>query len=152
MTAEDLRQARTFARYKDVDGDGVGWRTLPGTDHPQAAYFARGTGHNEAAVYSERSDDWEENMERLHRKFETARKLVPGPVIDTVPDTPVGLIGFGSADPPIVEARYRLHKAGLEASYLRVRALPLSPEVRRFIEDHERTYVLELNTDGQWLN
>src|SRR6266487_4295787 len=84
LTAEDVERQGGFARYKDVDGDGIGWRTLPGTDHPLAAYFTRGTGHNERAFYSERPDDWEHNMERLARKFETARGLVPEPAVDMV--------------------------------------------------------------------
>ncbi|MBI3360896.1 MAG: 2-oxoacid:acceptor oxidoreductase family protein, partial [Chloroflexi bacterium] len=98
LTAEDLERMGGFARYKDVDGDGIGWRTLPGTPHPLHAYLARGTGHNERAVYSERPDDWEKNMERLGRKFETARTMVPQPVVDIFEGTEIGLIGFGSSD------------------------------------------------------
>jgi 2-oxoglutarate ferredoxin oxidoreductase subunit alpha len=149
LTAEDLERLGGFARYKDVDGDGVGWRTLPGTDHPKAAYFTRGTGHNESATYSERSDDWEKNMARLQRKFETARKIAPGPVVDARPGVEVGLIGFGSADAPIVEARDRLKNARIETNYLRLRALPLHASVRQFLADHPRVYVIEMNTDGQ---
>ena len=148
LTAEDLERLGGFARYKDVDGDGIGYRTLPGTDHPRAAYFTRGTGHDERAVYSERPDDWVKNMERLARKFETARKLVPGPVVDQT-NSKIGLIAYGTTHACVVEARDRLRGAGIETSYLRLRALPLKDEVREFIEQHSRIYVVENNTDGQ---
>jgi 2-oxoglutarate/2-oxoacid ferredoxin oxidoreductase subunit alpha len=148
MTAEEV-EARGFMRYKDLDGDGVTYRTLPGNPHPQSAYFARGTGHNEAAVYSERSDDWRNNMDRLTRKFDTARTLVPAPVIDRNPDARVGIIAMGSTLHAIDEARDRLEVAGLETSFLRVRALPVSGEIREFVAAHERVYVIELNRDGQ---
>ena len=84
LTAEDLERLGGFARYQDVDGDGVGYRTLPGTDHPAAAYFTRGSGHNEKAQYSERPDDYENNMDRLARKFETARRSCPRPIVDAI--------------------------------------------------------------------
>jgi 2-oxoglutarate ferredoxin oxidoreductase subunit alpha len=149
LTAADLERLGGFSRYKDVDGDGIGYRTLPGTDHPLAAYFTRGTGHNERAQYSERPDDWERNMERLKRKFDTARTLVPAPVIDQVEGAEVGLIGFGSTDPSIVEARDRLAALGLKTSYLRLRALPLTEEIATFVAAHKRVYVVEMNTDQQ---
>jgi 2-oxoglutarate ferredoxin oxidoreductase subunit alpha len=150
LTAEDLNRLEgKWARYRDVDGDGIGWRTLPGTDHPMAAYFTRGTGHTELATYSERPDHWEQNMERLGRKFETARKLVPIPVEDRVEGAEIGFIGYGSTDPAIIEARARLEKKGLKTSYLRLRALPLADSVESFIRAHDRVYVVELNTDAQ---
>ncbi|GIL12063.1 MAG: pyruvate ferredoxin oxidoreductase [Chloroflexota bacterium] len=136
-------------RYRDYDKDGVGYRTLPGTDHPRAAYFTRGTGHDDRAVYSERSDDWLENMARLHRKFETTRHYVPKPVVDYDPARKVGIISYGSNDPAVGEARDRLAAEGIETNYLRLRALPLSPEVRDFVMNHERVYVIENNFDGQ---
>jgi len=136
-------------RYRDYDGDGITWRTLPGTDHPRAAYFTRGTGHNEKAEYSERSDDWVQNMERLRRKFETARGLLPAPEIELGPDRRVGIVSYGSNDPAVQEARDRLRAEGIETSYLRIRALPLKPEILAFIEQHERIYVVENNFDGQ---
>ncbi len=132
-----------------MDGDGIAYRTLPGTDHPLAAYFTRGTGHTEDAVYSERPDDWTQNLDRLARKHNTARKLVPPPVVDADPAAQVGIIAFGSADPSVVEARDLLREAGLSTSYLRLRALPLEDTLREFIESHERVYVVELNHDGQ---
>ena len=136
-------------RYRDYDKDGIAWRTLPGTDHPRAAYFTRGTGHNDKGEYSERSDDWVENMERLRRKFETARTLVPAPEIETSPGLRIGIVSYGSNDPAVQEARDRLRADGIDTSYLRIRALPLKPEVITFIEQHDRIYVVENNFDGQ---
>jgi 2-oxoglutarate ferredoxin oxidoreductase subunit alpha len=150
LTAEDLDRLGSFRRYKDVDGDGIGYRTLPGTAHPLAAYFTRGTGHNEVAGYSERPEDWMANMERLGRKFDTARKLVPAPVVDRMDGAEVGLIAYGSADPAVEEARWRLEaNHQLKTSYLRLRALPLSEVVTEFVAAHQRVYVVELNTDAQ---
>src|SRR5690606_32775256 len=138
-------------RFKDYDGDGVGYRTVPGTDHPRAAYFTRGTGHNERAIYSERSDDWVQNMERLRRKFETAQSVLPQPVIDMPyePSETIGLISYGSNDPAIEEVRDMLAKAGVNTNYLRVRALPLADSVLDFVHKHKRVYVVENNFDGQ---
>jgi len=148
LTAEDVAE-KGFARYKDIDGDGIPYRTLPGNPHPRAAYFARGTGHNDAAVYSERPEDWESNMLRLARKFDTARGLVPAPVIDENPDAEIAIIAYGTTEPAIIEARDRLTAAGIPTSFLRLRALPINGEVEAFIARHERTYVVELNRDGQ---
>ncbi len=144
-----LAQRGEWYRFRDYDGDGIGYRTLPGTDHPRAAYFTRGTGHNDQALYSERSDDWVQNMARLHRKFETARTLVPRPVVDYDPAKKIGIVSFGSNDPAVREARDVLAAAGIETNYLRVRALPLTSEVRDFVHSHERVYVVENNFDGQ---
>ncbi|MCC6458141.1 MAG: 2-oxoacid:acceptor oxidoreductase subunit alpha [Caldilineaceae bacterium] len=150
LTAEDLEKVGgSWGRYKDVDGDGVAYRTLPGNKHKMAAYFTRGTGHNEYAGYSERPDDWEHNLERLHRKFETARQYVPAPIIDKVEGAKVGIISLGSNDPAILEARDRLTAAGVETSYLRLRALPLTATVREFIDQHDQIFVVENNFDGQ---
>jgi 2-oxoglutarate ferredoxin oxidoreductase subunit alpha len=149
LSAEDLDRLGGFKRYKDVDGDGIPWRTLPGTDHPFAAYFTRGSGHNEAAGYSERPDDWENNLARLGRKFETARTLAPQPIEDRVAGADIGLVSYGSAGPAVEEARARLAKEGIRTSYLRLRALPLADSVTDFIAAHQRVYVVELNTDAQ---
>jgi 2-oxoglutarate ferredoxin oxidoreductase subunit alpha len=150
LTAEDLNRLKgQWKRYADVDGDGIGWRTLPGTDHPMAAYFTRGTGHNEAAGYSERPEDWSSNLERLARKHETARALVPPPIIDWVEAAPVGIVSYGSNDPAVREARDRLAARGIRSSYLRVRALPLEHMLVEFIKKHPRLYVVENNFDGQ---
>jgi len=149
LNAADLDRLGGFARYKDVDGDGIGYRTLPGSDHPLAAYFTRGTGHNERAFYSERPDDWENNMARLARKFETARGLVPEPVADVVDGAEFGIISYGSNDPAIVEARSRLAALGVKTSYLRLRALPLTDSVRSFVDEHKQVFVVEMNSDAQ---
>ncbi len=136
-------------RFRDYDGDGVGYRTVPGTDHPRAAFFTRGTGHADTALYSERSDDWVQNLGRIHRKFETARTLVPAPVIDYDPSKSIGIISYGSNDPAIVEARDRMAAEGVETNYLRLRALPINQDVIDFVKKHERVYVVENNFDGQ---
>jgi 2-oxoglutarate ferredoxin oxidoreductase subunit alpha len=148
LTAEQIEE-KGFARYLDVDGDGIAYRTLPGTKHPKAAYFARGTGHNERAIYSERAEDWVANMDRLTRKLETARRLVPQPVIDVREGARIGIIAYGTTEPAIDEARDRLAQRGVATSFLRLRALPLSPDVRGFVEQHDHVYVVELNRDGQ---
>lgn len=150
LTAADLDRVGEFARYKDVDGDGIPYRTLPGTDHPLAAYFTRGTGHTESATYSEKPKDWKNNIDRLTRKFDTARKLMPRPVLDTMPGSEVGIIAYGSSDPAIQEARYLLtHDHALSTDYLRLRALPIDDDVREFIASHRVTYVVEQNRDAQ---
>ncbi len=136
-------------RFRDYDQDGVGYRTVPGTDNPRAAYFTRGTGHNEMAVYSERSDDWVRNLERLRRKFETAKTLIPQPVIEFDPANEIGLISYGSNHPALVEARDRMAADGIPTNYMRIRALPFTDDVRDFISKHKRVYVIENNFDGQ---
>jgi 2-oxoglutarate/2-oxoacid ferredoxin oxidoreductase subunit alpha len=149
LSREDLERLGGFARYADVDGDGIGWRTLPGTDHPRAAYFTRGTGHDERAAYSESPEVFERNMARLERKLETARALLPPPERQGS-GAEVGLVGYGSSHPALLEARAQLREeAGLETDYLRVRGYPFSPEVRAFVEAHRRVYVVEQNRDGQ---
>ena len=148
LSAEDVEE-KGFFRYQDIDGDGIGYRTLPGNEHPKGAWFARGTGHNELAVYSERPEDWAENMDRLNRKFDTARKLVPKPVTDHNPLAEIGIIAVGTTLFPIEEARTRLSEKDMETSFMRLRALPINKEVRDFVERHDRTYVIEMNRDGQ---
>ena len=153
LNAEDLKRLGGFARYKDVDGDGVGHRTLPGTDHPLAAYFTRGTGHNEKAQYTERPDDYLNNVERLAKKFETARSLVPRPEVVQTGKVPIGLIAFGTTDFAARESRDQLHKEyGIETDYLRLRAYPFTSETHDFIASHERVYVIEQNRDSQMLS
>jgi 2-oxoglutarate ferredoxin oxidoreductase subunit alpha len=150
LSPADLDRLGGFARYKDVDGDGIGYRTLPGTEHPQAAYFTRGSGHNEKAQYTERPDDYQNLMERLNRKFETARSLVPRPIVVQTGKSKVGLIAFGSSDFAVLESRDQLTKEyGLETDYLRVRAYPFSREAHEFVASHERVYVIEQNRDAQ---
>ena len=138
-----------WGRYLDVDDDGIAYRTLPGTDHPLSAYFARGTGHNEMADYSERSDDWVKNMRRLNKKMETARQLLPPPIIDADDEAEIGIITFGTNEEAIREARDWLTSEGVKTGCLRVRALPLAPSVSDFIAAYPRIYVIENNFDGQ---
>jgi 2-oxoglutarate/2-oxoacid ferredoxin oxidoreductase subunit alpha len=150
LTKSDLeRLAGEWARYRDVDGDGVPYRTLPGTDHPAAGYFTRGSGHDEHARYTESAESYASNMDRLSRKFETARAALPAPVIDETAKSPIGLIAFGSTHAAVVEAREALAAARRPVDYLRVRALPLSADVVDFVSRHERVYVIEQNRDGQ---
>jgi 2-oxoglutarate ferredoxin oxidoreductase subunit alpha len=153
LSAADLDRLGGFARYKDVDGDAIGYRTLPGTAHSQAAYFTRGSGHNEKAQYTERPDDYQNLMERLNRKFETARTLVPKPVVVQTGRSKIGLIAFGSSDFAVLESRDQLKKEyGLETDYLRLRAYPFTSELHEFVASHERVYVIEQNRDAQMLS
>lgn len=153
LTAEDLTRLGEFARYRDVDGDGISYRTLPGTAHPLAAYFTRGTGHNDKAQYSERPDDYFNNMERLSKKFETARSLVPRPEVVQTGKSSIGLIAFGTSDFATRESRDQLSREhGLDTDYLRLRAYPFSREVHEFVASHERVYVIEQNRDAQMLS
>ena len=139
-----------WARYKDMDGDAIPYRTLPGNRHPASAWFGRGTGHDENARYSEDAQTWETNMARLARKFDTARTLVPKPVIETVKGAEVGLIAYGSTAPAVEEARHLLEQdKGPKTGFLRLRALPCTDEVDKFVKSHQRVYVVEANRDGQ---
>jgi 2-oxoglutarate/2-oxoacid ferredoxin oxidoreductase subunit alpha len=138
-----------WGRYRDVDGDGIPYRTLPGNRHPRSAYFTRGTGHDEYARYTEDPVVWETGMARLKKKFETARKILPTPVIEKMEGAQIGLIAFGSTDPALKEAQYYLASQGIPTDYLRVRSIPFSSEVSDFIGEHDRNYVIELNRDGQ---
>ncbi len=147
---EHVKRFGGFERYKDVDGDGIPWRTLPGiTNHPLAAYFTRGSGHTERATYSERPDDYKNNMDRLARKLETAKTVVPRPVLSNSSGSDVGLIAYGSSDFAVEEARGILAKRGIETDYLRLRALPFTPDAADFIAGHERVYVVDQNRDRQ---
>jgi 2-oxoglutarate ferredoxin oxidoreductase subunit alpha len=149
VSAADIERLGKFERYRDIDGDGVCYRTIPGTEHPLAAYFTRGTGHNEKSGYSERPEDWKKNLDRLALKLETTRAAVPKPVIDGDPGARVGLIAYGSSHPAVAEARDLLREEGVRTAYCRLRALPFSAEVAKFIERHQRVYVIEQNRDGQ---
>lgn len=147
---EDLEKlTEKWGRYLDKDGDGIPYRTIPGNRRPGSAYFARGTGHDEYANYSEEPDVWYQMMERLKRKFETARNYVPGPVIENEPGARIGIIAYGSANDAVEEARHLFDLEGISTNYLRVRAMPFSEDVKRWIEEQDRTYVVELNRDGQ---
>jgi 2-oxoglutarate/2-oxoacid ferredoxin oxidoreductase subunit alpha len=150
LSKEDLDKLGGFGRYKDVDGDAIGYRTLPGTKHPAAAYFTRGSGHNAQGNYSERPEDYENNMERLRRKFENVRAVAPSPVIESMPNAEIGIIAFGTTHWALTESRDQLrdeHK--LATDYLRIRAFPFSHEVADFVRSHKRVYVVEQNRDAQ---
>src|SRR5581483_7799872 len=153
LTKEDLDRLGSFARYKDVDGDGIGYRTLPGTDHPAASYFTRGSGHNENARYSERPDDYQNNLDRLNHKFETARSFVPKPEKVAEGTSNIGIICYGTSHWAVFESRDQLKKEyGVQTDYLRLRAYPFNRDVHEFVEKHERVYVVEQNRDAQMLS
>ncbi len=153
LTKEDLDRLGRFSRYKDVEGDAIGYRTLPGTPHPAAAYFTRGSGHNAEAQYSEHPGDYEGNMDRLRRKFEHARVFVPAPVIEKMPKAEIGIVAFGSSHWAITETQDQLRDENkLPTDYLRIRAFPFSPEIADFVREHKRVYVVEQNRDAQMLS
>jgi 2-oxoglutarate ferredoxin oxidoreductase subunit alpha len=148
LTAAKLKELGEWGRYKDVDGDGIAYRTIPGDGLP--AYFTRGSGHNAKGQYSERPDDYVENMDRLARKFETARSRVPVPVVQNNPKAKIGLIGFGTSHFATEESRDQLlEEFKVETSYFRLRAYPFNDELAAFIDAHERVYVIEQNRDAQ---
>jgi 2-oxoglutarate ferredoxin oxidoreductase subunit alpha len=150
LSAEDLQRLGSFKRYADVDGDGIGYRTLPGTDHPAAAYFTRGSGHNERALYSERPDDYKNNMDRLAKKYETARDHVPPPEVEYKKDAKIGFLAFGTTHWAIIESQDQLQKeCGISISYYRLRALPFTSHLAEFFAKHDRVYVVEQNRDAQ---
>jgi 2-oxoglutarate ferredoxin oxidoreductase subunit alpha len=150
LTAEKLKELGEWGRYKDVDGDGIPYRTIPGDGLP--AYFTRGSGHNAKGQYSERPDDYVDNMDRLARKFDTARQYVPKPVIALNPKAKIGFIGYGTSDYATQESRDQLREeTKVETSYFRLRAYPFTPELAAFVDTHERIYVIEQNRDAQLL-
>jgi len=146
-----LQRLGEWGRYRDVDGDGIPYRTIPGTGAP--AYFTRGSGHNEKGQYSERPDDYVHNMERLARKFETVRQYVPKPVVEDVPDADIAIVGYGSSHWAIEESRDQLvRETGTVCAYLRLRAYPFTGELGDFIDRYQRVYVVEQNRDAQMLS
>jgi len=150
LTAEDLNRLGGFARYRDVDGDAIGWRTLPGTRHPKAAYFTRGSGHNDAAGYTEKPDEYIEVMERLSRKFENARKLVPAPVTVRDGSSKIGFLAYGTTDFALRESLDQIKSEyGQNVDYMRIRAYPFAHEIHDFVASHERVYVVEQDRDAQ---
>ncbi|ODS56064.1 MAG: ferredoxin oxidoreductase [Acidobacteria bacterium SCN 69-37] len=140
----------TWGRYRDLDGDGIPYRTLPGSGAP--AYFTRGSGHNDMALYTERPDDYTKNVDRLARKFETAKSLVPQPVVEDVAGTQIAIIAYGTTHFAVEESRDQLREEhGVEVAYLRLRAYPFPATVHEFIRRYDRVYVVEQNRDGQML-
>jgi 2-oxoglutarate ferredoxin oxidoreductase subunit alpha len=153
LTAEQLEEwakaGKKFRRYFDQDGDGIPYRTVPGNQHRMAAYFARGSGHDADAKYSEDEHDYKYILDRLRKKFETARHQVPKPIVETTRGVKTGIICYGSSYEPVREARDRLRAAGLKTNHMLLRALPLSREVRDFLAEHDTIYLVEQNRDAQ---
>jgi 2-oxoglutarate ferredoxin oxidoreductase subunit alpha len=148
LTAEEVEKLDKFYRYLDVDGDGIPYRTLPGT-HPKGAYFTRGSGHTKLGAYTEDSDEYQDVLDRLLLKWETARKLVPEAEIDYSPFNNAAILATGSSHGACVEARDRLAKQNVSLNYCRVKAFPFSESVREFIAKHDVVYVVEQNRDAQ---
>jgi 2-oxoglutarate ferredoxin oxidoreductase subunit alpha len=140
---------KEWGRYLDVDGDGIPYRTVMGNSHKKAAYFARGTGHDEYGNYSEDPEVWRRNLDRIKLKIENAKEVLPEPIVRENKGARIGLIGMGSTEPAILEAQDKLLEKGIVADFMRIRALPLSNKVKDFIKSHDRNYVIELNRDGQ---
>jgi 2-oxoglutarate ferredoxin oxidoreductase subunit alpha len=149
LTAEELERIGKFERYRDVDGDGIPYRTLPGTNHPLAAYFTRGSGHTEKATYTEKPEDYVNLMNRLDKKYQTARQYVPKPEVDNVSGAKIGIIAFGSSNFAVQESRDQLKTSNISTSYLRLKALPFTDQLKQFVESHDRIYVVEQNRDAQ---
>ena len=150
LTDAELAKLARFERYRDADGDGIPYRTLPGeVRDPKGAYFTRGSGHDEAARYTESPEAYARNMDRLARKFHTARALVPPPVVEDDERAEVGLIAYGSTHWAMIEARDQLRAAGVPTAYLLLRALPFTEQLERFVKRYRRLYVVEQNRDGQ---
>jgi len=151
LTPELLQRIGQWGRYKDVDGDGIAYRTVPGDGLP--SYFARGSGHNEMALYSERAEDYVKNLDRLSRKFQTAKTMMPKPEVQMVEENGIGIIAYGTTHWAIVESRDQLKaEAGIQTSYLRLRAYPFNEELNSFIDRCARVYVVEQNRDAQMLS
>jgi 2-oxoglutarate ferredoxin oxidoreductase subunit alpha len=148
LTAEELEEMDAFYRYLDVDGDGIPYRTFPGT-HPKGSYFTRGSGHTRYGAYTENSADYQDVLDRLLLKWETARKLVPEPAIEYSPANKAALLSVGSSNGACVEARDRLEKQKIPLNYCRAKAFPFSESVKEFIERHDVVYVVEQNRDAQ---
>jgi 2-oxoglutarate ferredoxin oxidoreductase subunit alpha len=150
LSAEDLEKLGKFERYADVDGDGIPYRTLPGTDHPLASYFTRGSGHNEKANYSEKPADYQRNMDRLNKKYETARAYIPQPEIKYANGAKIGFLAFGTTHWAIIESLDQLDREEkMRVSYYRLRAVPFTKHLVEFFEKHDRVYIVEQNRDGQ---
>jgi 2-oxoglutarate ferredoxin oxidoreductase subunit alpha len=150
LNGEELETVGEFGRYNDVDGDGIPYRTLPGTHPTRGAYFTRGTSRDRFARYTEEAGPYVDNMERLLRKFETARALLPRPVLKPADKpTRVGILHYGSTAPAMDEAQVLLASDGLHVDALRIRAFPLAPEIAEFVRTHDQVFVVEQNRDAQ---
>jgi 2-oxoglutarate ferredoxin oxidoreductase subunit alpha len=150
LTVEQLVAGVPFGRYRDVDGDGIPYRTYPGTHPTRGSFFTRGTSKNADAKYSEKGEDYTENMQRLQRKLEMAKALLPQPVLHQAPHPARhGAIYFGSTSPSMAEAIAKLDGDGIHIDALRVRGYPFADSIRGFIDAHEHVFVVEQNRDGQ---
>ena len=149
LAESELAALPKFERYRDVDGDGIPYRTLPGVRDSKGAYFTRGSGHDEAARYTESAETYPRVMDRLTKKYDTARSLVPPPVVEHEDGAEIGFFAFGSSHWAMVEAREQLSAQSLRSGYMLLKALPFAPEVPRFLERYPRIYVIEQNRDGQ---
>jgi 2-oxoglutarate ferredoxin oxidoreductase subunit alpha len=148
LTEEQLAALPRFERYRDVDGDGIPYRTLPGNRDAKGTYFTRGSGHDEAARYTENAEAYARGLDRLARKLDTARTMVPPPEIFAT-GSEIGIVAFGSSHWAVVEARDQLADAGVKTDYLLLKALPGAPALAEFLRAHPRVYVVEQNRDGQ---
>jgi len=148
--AQDGKQV--WGRYKDVDDDGIPYRTIPGNLREGASYFTRGTGHDEYAHYSEDNQDWEQNLLRLKKKFEKAKEIIPAPEIHQQTGCKIGLLSFGSSNMPAIEVIDLLRDKKMPVDYLRIKALPFTVPVENFLNEHEKIFVVEANRDGQMKN
>jgi 2-oxoglutarate/2-oxoacid ferredoxin oxidoreductase subunit alpha len=144
----ELEKIEKFHRYVDKDEDGIPYRTFPGV-HPKGAYFTRGSGHTQLGTYTEDSAEYQLVLDRLLRKFSTAKKLVPAPVIEQDPKVDVALVSVGSCDGAVREALDLLAARGLRLNYMRVRGFPFGEEVEKFLAEHRAVYVVEQNRDAQ---
>jgi 2-oxoglutarate/2-oxoacid ferredoxin oxidoreductase subunit alpha len=151
LSAEELEAGTRFARYLDVDGDGIPWRTRPG-DHPRGAYFTRGSGHDSLARYTEDATAYQEVVDRIARKIQSATAALPEPEIRRARGATCGIVTLGGCRAAVLEAQDRLKAQGIKADVLRVRGFPFHPRVRRFLERHDRVFVVEQNRDGQLRN
>jgi len=148
LRADEVEKLDVFHRYLDVDGDAIAARTLPG-DHPKGAYFTRGSGHNMYGAYTENADEYQQVVDRLRRKWDTAKSYVPAPVIQYSDKNSIGIISIGSCDDGVREAIDILGNEGVGINYLRVKAFPFNGEVQEFIDSHDKIYVVEQNRDAQ---
>jgi 2-oxoglutarate ferredoxin oxidoreductase subunit alpha len=148
LDAEALENMESFHRYLDTDGDGIPYRTFPGV-HPKGAYFTRGSGHNMYGAYTEDAQEYQEVVDRLRRKWDTAKNYVPSPVIEYSDKNKVGIISIGSCDGAVKEARARLGESGIGVNYLRIKSFPFNGEVEEFLHAHDRIFVVEQNRDAQ---
>lgn len=149
LDKNQLESLGEFKRYFDKDGDGIPYRTLPGTESSLGAYFTRGTGHDETSNYSEDNEIYKSTLNRLKKKFETAKQLVPKPIITKNKNIKIGLIAYGSTDASIKEAQYLLEKEHIKTNYLRLRAYPFTKEIENFLAEHDEVYLIEQNRDAQ---